>query len=83
MPDIRRIVGAGLAAGALAGGLSLIAAPDATAQPKSCVLLHNSVNGAQDEWLWYRGQYGDGDKRTVAARAVYVNAINKAVAAGC
>jgi hypothetical protein len=80
---IFRIVGTALAAAALAGAVGVAVAPNAAAQPKSCVLLHNSVNGAQDEWLFYRDSYGDGDKKTIAARAVYVAAINKAVAGGC
>ena len=81
--DIRRIAASALAAAALAGGMGILAAPDAAAQPKSCVLLHNSVNGAQDEWLLDRQQYGDSARITRSALAVYQNAINKAVAAGC
>ena len=81
--EIRRIAASALAAAAMAGGVGMLAAPDAAAQPKSCVLLHNSVNGAQDEWLLDRNQYGDNDRRTQAARAVYQQAINKAVAGGC
>ncbi|KLO34144.1 hypothetical protein ABW17_26825 [Mycobacterium nebraskense] len=80
---IRRIVGTALAAAALAGGVGLVAAPDAAAKPKSCTLLWNSQNGAQDEWLLMREQYGDSDKKTIAARAVYQRAIDKTVAAGC
>ena len=80
---IRRITACALAAAALAGGVGILAAPNAAAQPKSCTLLWNSQNGAQDEWLFYREQYGDSDKKTVAARAVYVAAINRTVAAGC
>lgn len=83
MRESRRVVATALAAAALAGGVGLVAAPNAAAQPKSCVLLHNSVNGAQDEWLFDREQYGDGAKITVAARAVYQRAIDRAVAAGC
>ncbi len=79
---IRRIAACALAAAALAGAAGLVAAPNAAAQAKSCVLLHNSVNGAQDQWLFYRDGYGDSDKRTIAARNVYVATINKAVAAG-
>jgi hypothetical protein len=80
---IRRIVGTVLAAAALAGAVGVAIAPNAAAQPRSCVLLHDSVNDAQDQWLFYRTNYGDGDKKTIATRAAYVNAINKAVADGC
>ena len=83
MGKIRRIITTALAGAALASGMGLIVAPDAAAQPKSCTLLWNSQNGAQDEWLWYREQYGDSDKKTIAARAVYVSAINRTVRAGC
>lgn len=81
--EIRKTIACALAASALAGGAGLLAAPDATAQPKSCVMLHNSVNGAQDEWLFYRDNYGNNDPKTKAALAVYQRAIDKAVAAGC
>jgi hypothetical protein len=80
---VRRITACVLAATALAGGMGLVAVPTAAAQPKSCVLLHNSVNGAQDEWLFYRDNYGNNDPKTKAALAVYQRAIDKAVAAGC
>jgi hypothetical protein len=80
---IRRITACALAAAALAGGVGLVAAPNAAAKPKSCTLLWNSQNGAQDQWLFYRDNYGASDKRTIAAQAVYQNAINKTVAAGC
>jgi hypothetical protein len=80
---IRRITACALAAAALAGGVGLVAAPNAAAKPKSCTLLWNSQNGAQNQWLFYRDNYGPDDKKTIAAQAVYQAAINKTVAAGC
>ena len=55
---IRRITACALAAAALAGGVGLVAAPNAAAKPKSCTLLWNSQNGAQDQWLFYRETMG-------------------------
>ncbi len=80
---IRRIVGAVLAAAAIAGGVGLVSAPDAAALPRQCGTLINVVSSWYDQWQYSEANYGVNDSRTVYASQQYAAAVVRADGANC
>ncbi|GLP74290.1 hypothetical protein TUM20983_14000 [Mycobacterium antarcticum] len=81
--DIRRIVGGMLAAGAIAGGAGLVAAPTAAALPRQCGQLINAQQSAFRQWQYLSVTYGSDSSRAQAADRAQVIALARADAAGC
>ena len=80
---IRRIVGAVLAAAAIAGGVGLVSAPDAAALPRQCGTLIDVVSSWYDQWQYSEANYGANDSRTVYASQQYAAAVVRADGANC
>jgi len=80
---IRRIVGGVLAAAAIAGGVGLVSAPTAAAQPRQCGTLIGVVSAWYDQYNYSYDNYGANDSRTVYAGHQMAQAQMRAAGAGC
>ena len=83
MMVIRRVVGGVLAAGAIASGVGVLAAPTAAAKPRQCGNLINVVQQYYNVATYYEAVYGASAPGTVSAWKQYGAAVVNADAAGC
>jgi hypothetical protein len=80
---IRRIVGSAMAAAALAGGVGVLAAPNAAALPIQCGSLINVVQSWHQQWEYDVANYGENDSRTLYADQQATKAFARQINAGC